>query len=352
MSKKRKWLIGSAAIIALVGGFTVYTAATAGAFRDIDPHQPGECRKVEGIVGGEDLQWHPNAREVFVAAQDRRDFDKQGHIYRLRPHDKDPAPVDITPEIDGPFHPHGLSLFVDEDGKETLFVVNHHGGMAAPHSIEVFDVTDAGTLEHRRSIQDEALISPNDIVAVGPDQFYATNDHGSSSLFVHTIEDVLQLARGNVVFFDGDAFREVYGGTQYANGINVSPDGTELYLAETTAKTIKVFAHDLATNELQRTHTIETDTGVDNIAVEPDGTLWVAAHPNMLAFLGHARAADSRSASEVLRIEPTGDETWRVESVYLDDGDPISGSATGAVRGDTLVIGPVFDPHLLVCQIN
>jgi arylesterase/paraoxonase len=352
MSKKRKWLVASIAVLVTLGGFVIYTMATAGAFRDLDPHQPGECRTVEGIVGGEDLQWRPGEREVFVAAQDRRDFDKPGHIYRLRPRDKDARPVDVTPDIDGPFHPHGLSLFVDEDGSETLFVVNHHGGMGAPHSIEIFDVTEAGTLEHRRSIQDDMLVSPNDLVAVGPDTFYATNDHGSSSLLVHVIEDFLQLSRGNVVFYDGESFREVYGGAQYANGINVSPDGTELYLAETTAMTIKVFERDLDTDEIQRKHTIETGTGVDNIAVTPDGILWVAAHPNMLAFLGHARAAESRSPSEVIRLEFTDESGWQFEEVYLDDGDPISGSAVAAVRGGTLVIGPVFDPHVVVCEME
>jgi arylesterase/paraoxonase len=352
MSKKRKWFIGSAATLAVIGGYVVYTMVSAGAFREIVPQQPGECRKIEGIVGGEDLQWHPNGRDVFVAAQDRRNLDQPGHIYRLCPHDEGAAPVDITPNVDGPFHPHGLSLFIGENGDETLFVVNHHSGKTGPHSIEIFDVTDEGTLEHRRSIQDERLVSPNDVAAVGPDEFYVTNDHASSSLLMHTLEEFLQLAIGNVIFFDGQSFRQVYGGTQYANGISASHDGTEIYLAETTATTIKVFERDPNTNELERTHTVETDTGVDNIDVAPDGTLWVAGHPNMLAFLSHARATTSRSPSQVIRLQPAGDRDWSVEQVYVDDGDPISGSAVAAVHGDTLVIGPVYDPHLLVCEMN
>ncbi|WP_168210714.1 strictosidine synthase family protein [Persicimonas caeni] len=352
MIEKRKVIIGTTAVAFAIGAFAIYTMSKAGAFRDIDPHLPGECRKVEDIVGGEDLQWHPDGEHVYVAAQDRRALGSPGHIYRLRPADPKAVPVDITPELDIPFHPHGLHLYVGEDGLERLFVVNHHNGMTAPHSIEVFDVTDDGSLEHVESITSEALVSPNDVVAVGPDQFYVTNDHGSSELWMHTIEDFLQLARGNVVFYDGEDFREVYGGTQYANGINVSPDGTELYLAETIAKTIKIFKRDPATNDLERKHTVETNMGVDNIGVTPANTLWVAGHPNLLAFLSHAGDPESRSPSEVIRLERAGPENWNVEEIYLDDGDPISGAAVGTARDDTLVIGPVFDPHLVVCEMG
>lgn len=357
MSKKRKIIVGIAVSLVAIVAFAAYTLTKAGFFRSIEPHMPGECRKVEGIVGGEDLQWHPDGEHVYVAAQDRRVFSQSGRIYRLRPTDPNATPVDVTPKLDFPFHPHGLSLYVGPDGpdgasKERLFVVNHHNGMTAPHAIEIFDVADDGSLTHVESVTGDALISPNDVVAVGPDEFYVTNDHGSSELWMHTIEDFLQLARGNVVFYDGEDFRVVYGGTQYANGINVSPDGTELYLAETTAKTITIFERDPATNAIERKHTVETNMGVDNIGVTPDNVLWVAGHPNMFAFLGHAKDPESRSASEVIRLERAGPENWNVSEVYLDDGDPISGAAVGTARGKTLVIGPVFDPHLVVCEMD
>lgn len=157
---------------------------------------------------------------------------------------------------------------------------------------------------------------------------------------------------GNVVFFDGSAFEEVYDGTRYANGINTRPDGGEVYLAETIGRTIKMFSRDGQTGELTLEHTVEADTGVDNIDVDQDGVLWVAAHPKMLDFLGHMSDPDARSASQVLRLEPGESGAWQQTEVYLNDGDPISGSAVGAVHGDQLVIGPVFDRRVVVCRLG
>jgi arylesterase / paraoxonase len=344
-------LVGMAAFGLGFGIFASLMLHKGGVFRQLEPHQPGECRPVAGIVGGEDLQWRPNGREVFVAAQDRRNVDEPGHIYRLDVRQKDPGPADVTPELDFPFHPHGLHLYADSRGRETLFVVNHRGGWAPPHTIEIFDVTRDGTLSHRRSVADPAFVSPNDVVAVGPEQFYITNDHGFSARSIHTLEDFLLLGLGDVVFFDGTSSRVVYEGTYYANGINVSADGGQLYLAETTGATIKVFERDRATNDLRLNQTVRAHTGVDNIDVAADGSLWVGAHPNMFAFLAHMSDPQKRSPSQVLRLAADDGGTWRYEEVYLDDGDPLSGSATAATMGNTMVVGPVFDPHVLACTL-
>ncbi len=349
---RRKWVLGAiGVVILLVLAVVLDTLVAAGTFRSVEPHQPGECYRIEGVVGGEDLQWRPNGEEIFVSAQDRRSLDARGHIYRVYP-DREGQVVDVTPELDFSFHPHGLYLYVDDDGRERLFVVNHRGGWSPPSTIEIFDVDADGALTHVRSVQDDALKSPNDVVAVGPEEFYVTNDHGRRSSLGRTLETYLRLPLGNVVFFDGERFSEAYRGTKYANGINVSADGRELYLAETVRRTVKIFDRDPETHEIQWRETIPVKTGVDNIDVAADGSLWVAAHPKLLTFTSHQQDHDTRSPSQVLRLHRDGEEAWEVEEIYLNDGDPISGSATGAVHDGLMVIGPVYDPWLLACEVS
>lgn len=69
------------------------------------------------------------------------------------------------------------------------------------------------------------LCSVNDIVAVGVDSFYATNDH----YFAHDmlkgfVEPLLGQPWCNVVYYGPEGVKSVSEGYYMANGINISPD--------------------------------------------------------------------------------------------------------------------------------
>ncbi len=73
------------------------------------------------------------------------------------------------------------------------------------------------------------LISPNDIVAVGSDKFYVSNDHRYTAGLGQVLENYLKLKLSNLVYYNGSSFIVVASGIGYANGINVSADGQTLY---------------------------------------------------------------------------------------------------------------------------
>ena len=75
---------------------------------------------------------------------------------------------------------------------------------------------------HQRTVADAALVSPNDIVAVGPEQFYVTNDHRHTGGFMRLVEEYGRQAWSNVLFYTGSGFVEAAAGLGYANGINIS----------------------------------------------------------------------------------------------------------------------------------
>lgn len=64
----------------------------------------------------------------------------------------------------------------------------------------------------------------NDIVAMGPDSFYATNDHYFSDFLLMFLEMFLGLTWSNVVYYSPKEVKEVASGFYSANGINISPD--------------------------------------------------------------------------------------------------------------------------------
>ncbi len=143
-----------------------------------------------GVVGPEDITFHPRTGTAYISSDDRRatlaGTPVPGAIFGYELAGGLP-PRNLTPKADPTFHPHGIGLWVAPDGRTLVFVVNHPGsslfgdnpGKGPGHTIEIFEVGADGMLVHRRRIESEMLISPNDIAPVGEDRFYVTNNHGT-----------------------------------------------------------------------------------------------------------------------------------------------------------------------------
>lgn len=359
----RRFLLMVGAVAALLIGYVLYLANDAGEFRSLANQPYGQCRQIPGMPGSEDITIHPDGRFAYISSDDRRAVingnPTPGAIFRYDLNAAAATPVNMTPDADLRFRPHGISLYVGADGRETLFVVNHPGEslFGAPdaedngplHTIEVFDVQD-NALVHRQTHADPALISPNDVVAVDHERFYVTNDHGSSPGTMRQLEDYLRLPWANVVYFDGGLFAEAAEGLSYANGINVSADGTELYVAEVSRKRIRVYQRDPASGALTLQQTLDVGFGADNIEIDPaTGDLWVGGHPRLLTFVRHAADADVNSPSQVVRVQP-GNFGYQVSTEFVDTGELISGASVGAWRDGRLLIGSVFEDHILNCS--
>ncbi len=348
--KKKTFII--ALPLVLILGWVFQLLWSAGQFKTISPYFKGTCRQVKGVVGGEDITIHPKTNIAYISACDRRSVENggpgKGAVYAYDLNQASPEPVLLTNGPGKDFQPHGLSLYVGPEGRASLFVVNHGDGQDA---VEVFDLI-SGKLSHRKTITGPLLLSPNDLVAVGHDRFYVTNDHGWYTPVKKALEEYLKLRLSNILYFDGNAFSKVAGGIGYANGINVSPDGKKLYVAGVTEKALHYYDRNIEKGSLTLRGTIPLESGPDNIEIDSKGGLWVAAHPQLLHFVSHSKDPEKLSPSQVLHLTFTGDDTWEIEEVFLNKGDLLSGSAVGAVSGNRLLIGPVFDPCFLDCQMQ
>lgn len=358
----RKFLVIAAAACALVVVYVLYLANDAGEFRTLADQHYGQCRQIPGMPGSEDITIHPDGRFAYISSDDRRSVisgnPTPGAIFRYDLSTAAATPVNLTPDADLHFRPHGISLHVGADGRETLFVVNHPGeslfgapegdGSGPLHTIEVFDVVD-DTLVHRHTHASDLMISPNDVVGVDHERFYFTNDHGTGPGALRQLEDYLRLPWANVVYFDGDAFREVASRLSYANGINLSPDGARLYVAEVSRNRIQVYQRDPASGALSQQQRIDVGFGADNIEVDPaTGDLWIGGHARLLTFVRHAADANVNSPSQVVRVRQ-GTSGYQVTTEFLDTGELISGASVGAWHGNRLLIGSVFEDHIVDC---
>jgi len=344
--------IAAIIIVLVIAWRVVDTIRHAGEFKTLKPHFTGQCQKIGGVVGAEDITVHPQTGVAFISSSDRRALLRgepvPGAIYTYDLKSDPPTLKNLTQNLDHDFQPHGISLYLDEPGAASLFVVNHRRD---GEHIEIFDYHDS-TLVHRESIRGELMTSPNDVVAVGPRSFYVTNDHGNVSALGRTAEEYLQLARSYVLYYDGQNFRKVAEDISYANGINVSHDGMTIYVAVCVGLKINVYDRDMASGALQLIKEIPLGTGIDNIELDAEGNLWVAAHPQLLTFTRHAKEASKLSPSEILKISFMSNGDYKIAQIYLNNGDEISGSSVGAVFGQKLLVGSVFEKHFLVCEMK
>ncbi|SLN73525.1 SMP-30/gluconolactonase/LRE family protein [Oceanibacterium hippocampi] len=344
-------------LIALAVGFVIYTFWSAGQFRTIEPHFAGVCRAVQGITGAEDIVIAPGGEVAIISGDDRRAQMRgeaiKGGLYLYALDQPNAEPIRLDDGLGDDFHPHGIDLWVGPDGKARLFVVNHPEagaeGTGYRHTVELFAFEDR-KLRHLKTITGPSLISPNDIAATGPESFYATNDHGNPMGLLRLAEEYLQLPLSNVVRYDHGTFRIVADDLAYANGIALSKDGAEVYVAATVGRKINVYRR-LADGGLRPAREYDAGTGVDNISVDSDGALWVAGHPQLLSFVGHSFNGNKLSPSEILELKKGASGAFVRDQVFLDAGDRLSGASVAVRDGTRLLVGAVFETRFLDCRL-
>ncbi len=332
------------AIIAAVLYAIVNTLFVAGSFKSINPRQAGTVEVIEGIYGPEDMDMDESSGRLYLSSANRwrtqRGLSSDDAIWVLDA-DSNSSPRKLSTDFRGEFHPHGISLF-RQDSMAWLLVVNHN---TSGNFVEAFSIV-GDMLHHVRSYSDKDMFSPNDVVAVAPDKFYVTNDHGTERGFRRTLEDYGRLPLSYVLYYNGATFTKVCQGLKYGNGINISRDGSRLFVATTTGRELYSYQRNSEDGSLTPLDNLALKTGLDNIDVDADGKLWIAAHPKLLAFVGHAKDSTKRSPSQVLKLTPSGD-SYLAEEVFMDDGSLLSGSSVAIHYKGQLFIGGVFQPRIL-----
>lgn len=324
----------------------------AGVFKTISPHFDGAQAKVSlPIAGPEDITIDQESGLAFISVDDRwanrsAANSVNGSILVMNLSDSIPTFKNITPTLKD-FHPHGISLWKDPDGRVFLFVITHG---ANEQLVERFAWRN-DSLVYLETFRDpELMTSPNDISAVGERSFYVTNDHGYSNAGLgRTLEDYLQRAISYVNYYDGTGFRKVATGIAYANGVNHSADLSQVYVSSCTGRKVLIFDRNPTNGDLTLNEKIDVNTGVDNIELDADGSLWIGAHPQLLKFAGHAVDSNKHSPSQVIKLSKDESGKYQMEEIFLNDGISYSGSSVAAVYKNKILIGSVFENSILIC---
>ena len=348
----KKILIGFAIAALIIVIFVLDVLIDSGSFKSIQPHFAGSCSVVEGVVGAEDITIDPASGLAFISAHDRRNWSQGGDIFMYQTGSY-AEPSAMYHDLEETLYPHGISLWKNPDGADRLFVVHHPPSPADSEQrfesqVLVFDILN-DTLKHVRTLKTDLPFSLNDVAAANGDSFYATIDKGSLTRFGRTLEAYGRLARGGVAYGSIGDITRVTGELIYPNGIQVSSDGSKVYVSESTGERLLTYSRDKQTGALTLEREMSIDSGLDNLEWDVSGNLWIGAHPQILKFVDHAADHTNRSASQVLRVNLN--DGALVEEVYLNDGNPMSGSSVAAPYEGHILIGSVYEPFILDCNM-
>jgi arylesterase/paraoxonase len=324
-----------------------------GQFREIAPHFAGTCKAVPLSGSAEDIQVDRDAATAYLSVLDRRGVyeGKQvtGTIIKMK---LNAAQMTDTPAVTGApegFRPHGLSLHTDADGVQRLFVINQPADK--PHTVEIFQRAKDGTFAHSETITNPWLLDPNAIVAVGPRQFYVVNTFGSPPGLRRALEFAFRLAAASIVYYDGEAMREVAEPVALGTGIAASADGGRVYVSEANAHRLRVYSRDSASGDLELFQNVNIFSAGDNLSIAEDGAIWVAAHPRPIQLIRHLRNAQELSPTQVLRIAADPQTEDRISEIYMNDGSEISAGSVAAVLEKRMLIGSLTERKILECSV-
>ena len=310
--------------------------------------------KMQGAPGAEDITVDSTTGAVFISCDDRRCRSRKhtesclGEIFVLYAQDTIPKikPLALKFAQEQPFHPHGISFKRWNNESATLAVINHRSKKET--TIEIFDYNNSQLIHKQTLSSPEFLRSPNDITIVGKGSYLVTNDHHATSRFGQFWENLWRLRKSNVVLYHQATFQVLIPKLLYPNGITLDSSGKFLFVSLVQDKCIRVYSIDIKNQAVTFEKSIQLGTGPDNLEWDSFGNLWVACHPKPIQFLKHAFWGKI-SPTQILKI---GGTEGRIQEVYYDQGNFVSGASTAAPWKHKLFIGTVFEPFFLIGTIT
>lgn len=375
---------------------------------------PYKCTRLQSplLESCEDMVLDESSRTLYAACssvKSRRGWSPGGDKYDLSPRDGNDHISVFTIDTPGPsglynlrtlaitgdyvsstggkeIDVHGLDIERISETRLRFWMINHRppidengkaldGNVVGANStIEVFEHEIGGeALEWVRTISSEAVETPNNLVATGDGGVLITNDHTSKTGKLRRLEMIL--GGGSVAYCSLSSPTCTYAlksNFQFANGITLlppsSPASNPTVIVAHSAKG-HLTSHTLfANNTLSPGTKIPLKMPMDNLSLDSDGNIYVAAFPKVLGLIeamdGPEPAAGDwvEIPSTIFRVrkgEKAGEEgegkdgAWEVEKVLEDiEGIKLPGSTTAVhdVKTGNLWMGGVASPFITVCD--
>ena len=354
----KPFVIGLAVLILGIVLLAADVARFSGAFHAFDAGFAGACSAVPLGGSSMDVQIDRKRGLAYLSVLDHVSNAEAptGSVLLLDLNVSEPAARAAMAYDPADFRPQGLSLLSPGNGPALLFAISYPAD--GDDAVEIAEWGPGGEFVPKETLRNPAFVHPLAIAAVGGRQFYLANDSGTQGRFARAFDLVLRRGRATLVYYDGKDARIVERGLRFPAGLALSPDASRLYVGEALGKQLRIYRREPATGALTLEEKVPLGAAPDNLDVDADGVVWIAAHPKLFALFTHLRKPEKRAPTQVLRFDPrqarptAGGDDPRLSQVYGDEGAQISAGSVAAHWRDEFIVGARLDHKVLICKPN
>jgi hypothetical protein len=337
-------------LVLAIGVFAVRGFEANDPFSSVSSAFSGTCTTLP-VAGVSDIEIDSPDHLALLAVLDARHPGPADGIYALDLS----GPAKLTRLAGAPkdFHPRGIGMSRTPNGGLFLMAVNHRA--TGRFSIDTFEVTrkdGVPALAAQGTIEGGLLTDPQDVAMIGPNSFYVSNAVTGKNALMRAIQAYGLWPGGDIVLFNGIAFREVVNGLSGPRGLALTADGSHLLAANVTGRNILSLSREMFTGNLSEAGSLALPSGPDHLALDGQGNIWAAGHANLFSWRNFGRNAGARSPSQIFKITLSGGVPQSATQVYGNDGSRIAGASAAAAIGGRLLIGSSLDGKLLDCQMR
>ncbi|MBC8027312.1 MAG: SMP-30/gluconolactonase/LRE family protein [Steroidobacteraceae bacterium] len=346
--------------VGLIGAGILSVAAIAGAvayLRSVDafaPYPPPTshaCLRLDLAGSASFIALDPDRGLAYLSLLDRASpGEATGSVQLLDLNRPEPAPRAAMNFDPGSFRPGALSLLRIEGAPRRLFAASRLPDGA--QTVEIAAEVPTGGFAPETTVRDPAFRNLTAIAAIGPRQFYFADLAAAESRYglPGRFDALLHRAPATLLYYDGRVARPIVSDLRYVGGLARSPDGKLLYVAETLAKSMRIYEL-RAGGAVMLRGTIPLGGLPANLTVDAEGVVWIAVFPKLSDLLAHADDPAKRAITRVIRFDPRL-PTGEVAQIYANDGDALSAGSAAARWRDQLIVGGLFDRRVLVCKLK
>ncbi|KAK7419664.1 hypothetical protein QQZ08_010750 [Neonectria magnoliae] len=227
-----------------------------------------------------------------------------------------------------------------------------HASVGANATVELFETgLEATELKHVHTFANQHIASPNRVAAMGRDSFYVSNSHGPNKVGLkHLFAPII--GAGDVTFCDkATGCKPAVGGLSFPNGLVRGLDGL-IYVPSSLLGTVDVFRV-LPDNALGKVETIPVGFSLDNLSVDKNGDIFVAAFPvGLEVYKAYKDPYNAHAPATALRIrkQEGGYVVEKIIEDALGEALPVATTVLHDAKTGRLFLSSVISPFITVCD--
>ena len=317
------------------------------------------CKKIEGIIGAEDIKVDNLSGLAFISSNDRRAYNKKinirGNIFLIDLNSNDLIPINITTKIEPiDFHPVGISLIRKSNtnirkNNFILYAINQKiANIKNQFEIVVFEFEN-NKLTYKKSISFPELNYGNSLINLDEEnKFIVSNEFGSKTKIGQFFEFLFKLPKSNVVYYDANTGKSkvILDNLRFANGLEWGANKKSFYIAESNGDKVSHYFFDKDNLTLKFNREFKV-IGPDNLFLDNDENIWVASHINEYAFIKNAIDPKNFAPSKIVSINT---KTNNIDEKFLSKGEDLSAASGLVIYKNKVLIGSTFDNKILFCN--